>query len=419
MFEKNQITVNNLGLFEYLLENFIYLCLKTLFFLMLFSPRTNQTIKYPFLIIITCFSLLNIFQTGIIKLHKKIFLWFLIYINYGFLWGFYGLINGKEFAIDFIRLNSAWPIIFFFLILVISKPKHIEMCYRVMIWATLAISIYNINYVLFTMKYIHIPVLINLEMGQRIGIHPGYIQLTAHNIGSLGFLFPFIFCGIVVTKKKLFVGVSKNLLYITFIACLIATIISGRRMMWIIGALTVIIYAFIIYIIRGKINRNIIKVIIISIIILIIIFLIFYNVMGWEVGNLIDRMTFSEEHDLGIEKRINRIKFLINEVYEKNVLIGTGGGNKAFEIIFINKLNETGIIGLFLFLSLFFWVYNTLVKLLKKGNADLELGLPLIVGSIGFFLSMLTNPYFSSFDFMWTLFLPVAFINIYIKKNDD
>lgn len=41
----------------------------------------------------------------------------------------------------------------------------------------------------------------------------------------------------------------------------------------------------------------------------------------------------------------------------------------------------------------------------------------LLVGMTGFLIANVTNPYFGSFDFMWTIFLPIAYINLKLQKN--
>ena len=129
-------------------------------------------------------------------------------------------------------------------------------------------------------------------------------------------------------------------------------------------------------------------------------------------------MTFSGEQGVGIVGRLSKAKEMVAEVYESNLFFGTGGGSPAFEMTFIQTFHETGIIGLFIFIGLFFWVFLKILILIRKKKGKKEQGIPLLVGSICFFISTWSNPYFGSFDFMWSLFLPIAYINTYLRNGE-
>lgn len=397
--------------------------LTILFFLMMVTPRTYRLLKVPFLSIVLCLMVFSILLNGKIRIHRKIILWFLIYISFGALWGAYGLVNGKEFAVDFLRLNTLWVLVYFFLILMINKPKHLEICQKIMIWATLVIAIYNINYALYGMGYVYLPLIINLDMGQRIGIHPGYIQLTAHNLGSLVFLSPFVFSGIAIAGDKGFAGLPRWFSVLVLILCLIAVFLSGRRSLWFITILVPLIYYCIIKIVINRRNRfgerfnykQWLPLIVLGILLIMGQYYLFHKA-GWDSQSFVDRFTFSGEQAEGYDYRINKIAILITDVCEHSLLIGTGGGSTAFEVTFMQVFHETGIIGLMIFVGLFFWVYLQILKLVKRKKGNAEQGIPLLMGSICFFLGMGTNPYYGSFDFMWSLFLPLAYVNVYLRR---
>jgi len=390
-----------------------------LFFLMLVVPRTYQSIKLPFLFIVLISSVVIILNKHKIPVHTKILFWCILYSSFGILWGAYGLIMGKEFAYDFLRLNVMWVFVYLLMITTISKPKHITVALKVMIWATLSIAIYNINFALYGMGYLHIPFLIDLDMGQNIGIHSGYVQLTAHNLGSLSFLAPFIYSAIKITKGRHFMGQSKYFLIIVLLTSIIALFLSGRRILWIIAIITPIIYFGIMFITKNSGGKSKYMLPIILVITIVGGQYFFFQQLGWDVGNLIQRLTFSGEQAEGYDYRINATSEIILDVSDKNVLIGTGGGDPAFEISMVQIFHETGLIGVLIYLSLFLWVYFKMYKLLKAKKGNVEQGVPLLCGSICFFLGMLTNPYFGSFDFMWILFLPLAYLNVYLRGIKD
>lgn len=390
-----------------------------LFFMMMVFPRTYQLPKIPFLVIVLISILSVIILAGKIKLHKDVFLFFLIFMSYGLVWGSLGLINNKDFANDFLRLNVMWVFIYLLLVASISKERYMGILQKTMIWATLAISLYNINYYLYGIGTYHIAFLTTLDAGQRIGIHPGYIQLTAHNIGSLFFLIPFIISGILINKGKRFAGFSNQFLSFVLLVAIFAGFLSGRRMLWLI-----IIFGPIIYFIVTRLSKNgkiitkqLIKVIMSVAVLGFLIMNIFFRKMGWDYNNFIGRLTFVGEQETGISYRASKAKDMIAEVYEANLFFGTGGGSPAFEMTFIQTFHETGIVGVSIFLLLFLWVFLKIIVLIRQNKGKAEYGIPILVGSISFFLSMWSNPYFASFDFMWALFFPIAFINISLRNS--
>lgn len=391
-----------------------------LFFLMLTFPRTYQLTKVPFLVIVLLSIIFGVLLSGKIKVRREVLNWFLTYIGYGAIWGSIGLINNKEYATDFLRLNVGWVIIFLLLVSSISKEKYIEELQKVMIWATLVVSIYNINYYLYGIGARHIAFLTTLDAGQMLGIHLGYTQLTAHNIGSLIFLIPFVFSGILINKDKNFAGYSTKFTIFVLLVSIFAAFLSGRRMLWIILGLMAIIYYFAIIISKsGRIrNKQLIKLIIFVGIVLLSIQIIFFIKSGWDYQSFLDRLTFSGDQGEGVLYRAYTAKDMIAEVYKSNLFFGTGGGNPAFEMTFIQIFNETGVVGISVFIGLFLWAFTKIIILIRNKKGKKEQGIPLLVGSICFFISMWSNPYFSSFDFMWTLFLPIAYINTYLNNEE-
>ncbi|MBE3094546.1 MAG: hypothetical protein IMZ52_05905 [Actinobacteria bacterium] len=394
------------------------ICATILFFLMIVFPQTYQLFKIPLLSVVLMWVISVVLLSGKIKIQGQILLWFLVYLSYGVIWGALGLINGKEYAIDFVRLHVTWVIIYLLLVVMVSKPYHIEKAQKIMIWSALVIAIININYFLYGIGAYHIPFLTTLNMGQAVGIHSGYSQLNTQNIGSLFFLVPFIFSGIAINRGKCFAGFSLKFTTFVLLTCILATFLSGRRMLLIIVALTPIIFIFVVRVSDSyKIKPNqLIKLLIGTIIVLFSILYIFYHKLGWNLQNFVEHLTFSGEYAVGIEYRVNKIREMIGEVYEYNLFFGTGGGSPAFEVTFIQTFHETGIIGLIVNLSLYMWVFIRMLIIIKRRNDQKYQGIPLLVGSVCFFIAMWANP-FGSFDFMWTLFLPVAFINNYLRNQ--
>jgi hypothetical protein len=345
-------------------------------------------------------------------LSKSVFNWFLLFISYGIFWGFLGILFSKDFVNDFIRLNVLWVTIYLLIVLSIHNFASFKIIFKTLIIASLFISIYNINTVLITLDLPNIPFLNLLNSDQRIGIHLGYFQLTAHNLGSLNFLTPFLI-SLFLLKNTSDVGFSKFTIYIVLVINLIAVFFSGRRALWFLVILAPLTHFFTL-ILLGKIKVTFRRVI--HIFFLLILFsTLIYTIFSYFDINLVgflDRLLFRGDQNVGLSYRAIYIQRLITETLNSNFLFGTGGGSAAFEVSFAQVFHETGIVGLIIYFFLFFWVLVKLFAVSVRRSNLIVYSIPLIIGFISFFLAMWTNPYFNSFDFMWIIFLPVAFINL-------
>jgi len=59
------------------------------------------------------------------------------------------------------------------------------------------------------------------------------------------------------------------------------------------------------------------------------------------------------------------------------------------------------------------------IRVIRTGG---ELGasiLPIMVGMTGFLIANATNPYLARFDGIWTIFLPLAFINRWLLPENQ
>ncbi len=397
-------------------SNIVMLCGVVFFYFMMVTPRTYQAFRLQLLIVILIATVILTIYNGKLYINKRVFNWAIIYVVFGITWGIFGYYVGKDYSIDFLRLNVFWVIVYLLLISAISKFRHIEVLMKVMVYAALSIALYNLFYITNAVGLFTIPLIDNLDMGQRIGVHPGYVQLTAHNIGSLFYLVPYLYAILIVSNKgEPYIGMPKWLLYFTFAVCLVAVFFTGRRMLWLI----ILITPFLFLLVNASVTKNISKTrfTIVILVILFIIFaitIIFFVYLNFDSENFLDRALFT--NDQGVFARLSVIREIMIDLNNTNLFLGTGGGSPPFEIFIFTILHETGVFGLIIFLGLFFWIYYKMIILLRKHTVPMDKGLPILFGSITFLIGMFSNPYFNSFDFMWTIFFPLSFINVYYRE---
>jgi hypothetical protein len=138
----------------------------------------------------------------------------------------------------------------------------------------------------------------------------------------------------------------------------------------------------------------------------------------WSISDFSKRFTGAFEE----EARIQQINALYDGFTEMPIL-GSGFGRGVFDVVRSEErpwlyemtynlmLYNTGIIGILVYFGCLYWIYRTGLQIVNKYPKEKMILLPLLVGMSNFLIANITNPYFGSYDFMWTLFFPVAYIN--------
>jgi len=396
-----------------------------LFFFMIFTPRTYQNIKTPLVIIVVSIILIKVITSGKLNLSRKIFIWFLILLIYGCAWTFIGIVNNNPGVVGAFRLNVIWVLLFMTFICGINSYKIFYSLIRTLIIGALMISTYNIISLLYMLKLWPDQLFIAFDLGSRIGIHPGYIQLVAHNIGSLVFLAPFLISVFILEEKGKNYGVNNKLFIFTLILTVIVVFLSGRRILLLLFAITPIIVITFSIITKSKYNVR--KVVGIFIFIIIIIAIIFFS--QWNFSGYIERFleAFKNSPD---NVRIIQHRALI-QAFTKAPVLGSGFGKGVQEVIrsserpwsyelsYSLKLYNTGLLGFIIFIGYTAWIYIMGFKIIKRNNTKDSLMISLLVGMTGFLIANATNPYFGTFDLKWFIFLPIAYINLKLQKNKN
>ena len=85
----------------------------------------------------------------------------------------------------------------------------------------------------------------------------------------------------------------------------------------------------------------------------------------------------------------------------------------AYELSYVDLLFETGIAGVLLYSVATGWIFVAGIRIARRDRRSASMIVPLLAGLLGFLIVNATNPYLLKFDYLWTLFLPVAAINAY------
>jgi len=83
----------------------------------------------------------------------------------------------------------------------------------------------------------------------------------------------------------------------------------------------------------------------------------------------------------------------------------------AYELAYLGLLYHTGLVGLVLYAVGVSWIYVEGIRVIRKGSLLSPLMVSILTGTSTFLIANATNPYLEKFDYVWTIFLPLAVVN--------
>lgn len=392
-----------------------------LFLSMLCMPRSYSEYKVPLVLFAVAVVLIEIFWSGRLNYHPRVFWWLTAFLAFGVFWAFLGSLRVNPGVADHFRLGVLWVVLYALFISGVSGKRSMNLVLKMVVLAGVAISFYNIAFILKTIGLIPDHPLFHLEMGAKIGIHSGYIQLTAHNIGTLAFVTPFLFALLVFSEEETILGIRRRNVFLVLLITVATVIFSGRRILWLNILITPLVcYALSLFVRSGSRawNRKLLYTTVSLLGMGTLLFAYLSIWTEWSSEDFVRRITSLLEE----EDRFLQIAAL-NEGFAENPIFGSGFGRGVPEVVrslektwvyemsYNIMLYNVGLVGMAVYLGCIGWVYRAGLRLAGDRPAERAIMLSLLVGMTNFLLANATNPYFGSYDFMWTLFLPVAYVN--------
>ena len=143
--------------------------------------------------------------------------------------------------------------------------------------------------------------------------------------------------------------------------------------------------------------------------------------LGLDIAVVIDRVFYGDN-----SVRENQTVVLWRE-FKKHPIIGAGNATFIPELALVNNqmlyestylmnLNNTGLIGMVIYISILLYPIITLVRYLKKRRKD-EFAVALLIGYCGCLAECHVNPVFTRFDCMWFLFLVPMYTLNYRRRQ--
>jgi len=405
-----------------------------LFFMMIFVPTKYQMVKAILLGITLVFIFENILiNKGKIRFHRTIFLWIIFYIILGLFWILIGVINDARGALRVSTVYVLWPLIFTVLISGVSREKLLSKIVQVLIISLVVIGFYDLSYILYAYgwlpKFLYIPI----DQGQAVGFYSGFVEFRLYNISSLLFLVPFCIAALFVWPDDLDIPISRKWLWVSFVLGMLLVFLSGRRaLLGVVAISPFITLIFKHFLPRkdSKLNRKkLIRTFVGLILVLFGIYIYLYYFYGFNLQSLIKMFLegFDFQHSGSAIARKTQFYALL-EGWSKYPLFGAGHGAGvlylrstkqpwAYELFYVALLYQTGLIGFLAYSSGIIWMFWKGICIIRSGHFLGIQILPVLVGTTCFLVGNATNPYLGKFDYMWVIFLPITFINLWLLKG--
>ena len=89
----------------------------------------------------------------------------------------------------------------------------------------------------------------------------------------------------------------------------------------------------------------------------------------------------------------------------------------AYELVYVDLLFQTGVVGLLVYTAGVGWIYWQCIKSMRRTRDLIPRLLPVLAGTTGFLIANATDPYLAKFDYIWVLFLPIAYLNYSFNRR--
>ena len=380
-----------------------------LFFVVIITfPRSYLALKLISLVFFLIISLLANYQKIKFTTYPRLNIYYFLVAFAGAFWSLIGLVNGgHEVGIsDSFRLYVIWSMAYLTIYTFLRSEDALNTIHLSIVLSGILIAIINF-YGLYDMYFNlgSISESFRKELELDVGIHDAYIQINSHNIASLFIILPYL---ISIQFRQDASKKNSILVKIAFILCLLITIVSGRRALWMCAAITPFVIIILSYITSSmNLLKNKGKYIIMFYIFTSLIGLAFafYSQMEMTDSGFFAyfNSAFSAEDERSIQKA-----YLTKSFYNYPYL-GSGLGVSAiiprnivapwqYESTYYQMLFNLGIVGILYLASIMCVYFYFVVKIIKNNKLNSFVPFCLLVALIDLLIGAYSNPYLASFD---------------------
>ena len=406
-----------------------------LFFAMVFMPTAMQTAKGALLLLAVlvagCARALSRRRT----LHTETLLWGLALCAAGLFFMLRGAMRGEPGALRVGTVYVLWPAAFVVLAAGAGEARCLRLHVGLLVAAALASSIYGLEFVLEQGGWIPRSIFPDLFADQGVGFYEGFVELRLPSLAVLPFVLPFLIAAAVCWGTR-DAPVRRRFIWPALVAALLLSLLSGRRAVLLVVSVAPLLVLGLLALLPRAERRALRGPVLVLLGGLTVSAFglggFLASTYGFDVGVL--WQTFREGFDPTASESSSIRAVQLSELlrgWSEHPLLGAGHGGFvrshvrdaarpwSYELSYPTLLFQTGLVGLFCYGALFGWLFARGIAMIRAGGQAARTMLPVLVGLACFLVANATNPYLLKFDFMWTVFLPLALINRWLVERDD
>jgi hypothetical protein len=256
------------------------------------------------------------------------------------------------------------------------------------------------------------------EMYLHIGVHDGFVRMNNVNVGMFCFLVPYLLASIIMKGKR-----AGRFAQFAFVISVLGVVLASRRIVFVLVLLTPALTYLICRVSyssqRGILRRTIGFYSISAVFLTVLLFGLYqYNSVIFDgfTNRVLDVVVVDEQSP----RQVQHVALV--EGFLENPYVGSGFGGLTdvvrseerpwtYELTYSKILFNSGIFGtisLVVFFALF--TYLAILKMRKTASA-MDIYVPLLVGFFSVLIAAASNPYLSSFDFIFVFSIIPLILN--------
>lgn len=404
-----------------------------LLFLMLFIPYEQVPLKLALIGVVAASALFLALRPRVSLLDTKVLSWVLFVVSTGAFFVLWGIAHGVTDALKVLPVFVIYPIIFIFLVASLSQLGSLNGLFMLLVNSAIVISIYAALFMLAMVGIIPGEAVFSIVKEAVVSVGTEFFSYAMPSITSMLYLVPFLFSALLLWEDADGMPVKRSWLGFALILSFVPIIFSSTRVFWLILLVTPVLTYMSVFILKKDSSRtrrtvfhtNAARLAGYMFVVAILPILYFHAALTelfFSSSAFIDALTFS---DAGTSVRGEQFSMLIDG-WLQVPLFGAGHGASlplyrrsdlapwAYELSFVALLYQTGLVGIALYFSAIFWLFYSGLKLAWQNTGFALYVIPTLVALACFLLATATNPYLYAFDHLWTLFVPLMVINVFL-----
>ena len=404
-----------------------------LFFAMLFVPSTYRSLKGALLGVTLAGIVGAALITGRVLIDRRVVLTTLGFAAVGVFFVLRGDLLGAPGALQMFNVYVTWPLVYTMLAAGAASPGVLSGLMRVLVWASLAVSVYSIVYVLWAAGYWPDLLYYPFDQGQAIGFHGAYVEFGLYSTSTLLFTMPFL-VGALFVFPKTGAPISRPTLWLSLALNLITVLLSGRRALLVLVPLApalALYYRSWLTPQRKRDSRRLITRALVGAVVLAVVLGAAITAVGGIAPSGFGEMVstgFQFNSDPVAMSRRDQFAALIDG-WTDHPLLGSGHGMPArgvirsvetpwsYELSYVALLFHTGLLGTAAYAAGVAWMGGMAYLIARRGWPQAPNMVATLVGTSSFLVANATNPYLEKYDYLWVIFLPIAFVNCYLVEQ--